>query len=105
MAQFTTDITKGPVLLTAAEEQPIRLGIFLSFFFFFVEFLRHRSKIFLLYHQHHRIFMGNVLEMVLEQHQPNYCQQLFFFVYIILMCLLQIVSLPESQFSLYAFFL
>lgn len=81
MAQFTADITKGPELLTAAEERPIRCG----FFFFFrrvLQVLQHRTKVFLLYHKHHCIFMGNVLvlEKVLEQDQPNCCWQLFFFL-------------------------
>lgn len=53
--------------------------------FFFqkvLQVLQHRTKVFLLYHKHHRVFMGNVLvlEMVLEQDQPNCCWQLFFFL-------------------------
>lgn len=89
---------KGPELLTAAE-RPIRCGIFL--FFFFEEFLQHRTKILLF----HCIFMGNVivLELVLEQHQRSsfsLCHNKSLFMW---MCLLQIVS-KIKLFFVYVFF-
>lgn len=96
MAQFTSDITKGPELLTAAEERLIRCGLLLLLYFFFVEFLQHRTKILLLYYQHRCIFMANINISPIIVGSFFLCVTIHHSIYV-----LQIISILKPKFSLY----